>query len=464
MAQRREQRRGGGWAQLRWDEDGKSFHIEQEAIGLTDENVEVWLAEVEEKLQEADAKNVICTTLNLSRNDLGDWGVRQIVRLFVRLHVSVITLKLFRNWVADEGSRAIGELIRNSPEAVQEIHLSHNQITSRGALAIFEAVQDSGKYPCNSRKGGSPLWLRMETNHIVWDQVIQKAAQWKMNWISGEKRDSWRTEQRKGERAIECPVIAMHHSFDKQASKPSKGGAKGDHSGWASGPSGKGWRGEDSGRAGDAWAAPSEGWSGKGAAASSGTAGPASGWRNQEFSSNGAVASLFKGSPPKGHGKGGESAADDSADLTMMGVQRHMEQKLNTFADQQNEKMDLILSVLNDLKLRQAKLEEVVQQIQGDHQQQQVRLQQQMAQQQQQNPQQQNPQQHQVHQNQNPSHHQGQTMHQHQPIMHQHPQHLQQPAQQYAVTPVRIAGMPVDGGASPQSWGGDQWPGGSVVW
>merc|ERR1712183_859832 len=125
--------------------------------------------------------------MNLSRNEIGDYAIREITKFFVSEGIPVQMMKLYKNWISDGGMRALGELIKFAPDpVVQEIHLSHNYITQDGALAILQAVQESKRYPCNRGREGSPLWLRMENNNILWEPVVEKLTEWDFPWAYGD--------------------------------------------------------------------------------------------------------------------------------------------------------------------------------------------------------------------------------------------------------------------------------------
>lgn len=208
-------REEGGHARRRqfviWSEDQNSFRIEQEGAGINDRTVKAWLAELQKELGPWSKKGPTCSSMNLSNNGLGDYAVGEIMKFLVKEAIPVLMMKLYKNWISDEGMRAIGDMIKFTPDpVVQEIHLSHNYVTQEGALAIFEAVRESSRYPCSRGREGSPLWLRMENNNIVWEPVFKMLSEWNFAWASGDTRDSWRKD------SSECPVVAMHRSYHHQ--------------------------------------------------------------------------------------------------------------------------------------------------------------------------------------------------------------------------------------------------------
>jgi hypothetical protein len=201
-----------------WAEDQASFRIEQEACGISDHTVRDWLSNLQKELHPWSQK-LNCSIMNLSRNEIGDYAIREITTFFIQEGIPVQMMKLYKNWISDDGMRAVGDLIKFSPDpVVQEIHLSHNYITQDGALAILQAVQESKRYPCNRGREGSPLWLRMENNHINWEPVFEKLTEWDFPWASGDSRDAWRKDTNV------CPLVSMHRTYHHQTPSAASGG------------------------------------------------------------------------------------------------------------------------------------------------------------------------------------------------------------------------------------------------
>jgi len=384
-----------------WADDQASFKVEQENEGISDDSVRSWIAALRKELG-GWSKKVYCSSLNLSHNDLSDYGVQEIMNFLIQERIPVQMIKLFKNWISDDGVRAIGELIKKSPDpVVQEIHLSHNCITSRGALAIFEVMRDSGRYPCSRGKEGSPLWLRMENNQIQWESILSKINEWKdFRWTSGDTRDAWRREGAN----TTCPMLAMHRSYHHQmpvetyssaASRSDRRRERGDDY----------WYEEEKE---DAW---SDEHSDSVAARPSAIDG---GQRRQRWAPD------WESSPHEEQQFEEDEEEEEqnhvASSSEIQDVRRFVDEKLTEAAEVQMKKFNLIFSILGELQERQAKLESSMQE---------------MVQQQQQHPQQQQ-----------------QSMVQQQPVQ----------AQGYTVMM-----NPVDGGGQ-QNWSGDQHQFGSGVW
>lgn len=331
-----------------WAEDQASFRIEQEGVGLSDHTVRKWLVDLHKEL--GWVKKTHCSILNLSRNELGDFAVGEIVKFFIKEGIAVKMIKLYKNWISDDGMRALGELLKHSPDpAVQEIHLSHNFISHDGALAVLQAVRESKRYPCSRGRDGSPLWLRMENNNIVWDPVIKKLTDWDFAWACGDTRDSWRQE------IDNCPLVSMHRSYHHQNLRGASNGGGGEwpraQDGWADG---------DSDRA----SSHPHSAAGNGKAAGSGAERPPRWAREWEQPRD------WARDP-----RDGLALDEDGGDLLnkreIQAVRRFLNEQLTGAAEAQAKKFNLIFSILNELQDRQAKLEATVQELIQQEQQQQ---------------------------------------------------------------------------------------------
>lgn len=379
-----------------WAEDQASFRIECESEGLTDSRVREWLEYIRKEVRWA--KKVFCSSLNLSRNELGDAGVAEIMKFLVAEGIPVLMIKLYKNWISDDGMRAIGDLIRHGPDpVVQEVHLSHNYISSEGAAAVFQAVLDSNRYPCSRGKEGSPLWLRLENNSIDWEPVLLRLKEWDLSWATGDTRDSWRKEG-----GAACPMVAMHRSYHHQGNvRPTTGPGSG------SGFNGHG--GSPASGNNREWQRHEDAWEQDQASESSGTAaGPVSGGDAPAGSSNrdgGRAAGPSGGNPRnlhrwasleqeqyqhqangsrrgdaadddsgagqdrhRGGGRGREHAraediADDGSCQEVQEVKRFVDSMLHDVAKVQQEKFSLIFSILHELQEKQLSLESSVQEL-----------------------------------------------------------------------------------------------------
>eukprot|EP00929_Paragymnodinium_shiwhaense_P026354 TRINITY_DN1569_c0_g1_i2.p1 TRINITY_DN1569_c0_g1~~TRINITY_DN1569_c0_g1_i2.p1 ORF type:complete len:402 (+),score=99.72 TRINITY_DN1569_c0_g1_i2:418-1623(+) len=342
--------------------------------------------------------------MNLSRNELGNYAVQEIMKFLIEKRIAVQLLKLYKNWIGDDGLRAIGDLIWKTPDpAVQEIHLSHNVISEDGAQAVFEAVVKSRKYPCQRGKEPSPLWLRMENNNIVWDGVLEKLKERDFHWTSGDTRDAWRKEPNADVRG--CPLVSMHRSYHHQTpqteSSSSRRGRHHDSYGnesdnWRSNRDREDW--DDRGRGGrgddnwDTWRngrSSQDDHSGSGAGYDSRSWGDIAQERwNKKRDGNDDDRGRTAGSSgaPKGEANGEKGGHDVQV------VQQFITDKMAEAAEAQGQKFNLIFSILHELQDKQTKLEKTLSDLQQQtQQQQQARVQD--APQQQQPPPQQQPQQ-----------------------------------------------------------------------
>lgn len=212
--------------QLQWL-DGCTFKVEQENAGLTDTSLQEWGewmdAQFACRFKGKDSKDwppLVASTLNFSRNGLGDEGVVHVVEYVQKRNISTLTVKFFKNGIGDRGASAIGQLLANSREPVHEVHLSHNRITEKGAKSIFEAVAQCRKYPFVVERGGRrgdsrgpmPVWLRMEHNCIQWS-TVEKEIPPKVSWRAADTRESsWGST---GDAAMVC----LHTSYKVQKGK-----------------------------------------------------------------------------------------------------------------------------------------------------------------------------------------------------------------------------------------------------
>eukprot|EP00747_Dinoflagellata_sp_TGD_P072102 gnl/TRDRNA2_/TRDRNA2_157331_c0_seq2.p1 gnl/TRDRNA2_/TRDRNA2_157331_c0~~gnl/TRDRNA2_/TRDRNA2_157331_c0_seq2.p1 ORF type:complete len:666 (-),score=128.11 gnl/TRDRNA2_/TRDRNA2_157331_c0_seq2:529-2526(-) len=205
--------RGGG-RRLTWIDD-TTFKAEFEGDKISDDTIEDWEIWMEEQLEKKYGGDeipdgVVAYSLNFSRNDIGDEGIRSIIMFFRDRNISVLILKLFHNQIGDDGAWAIGQLMSKSPEPMQEVHLSHNRITEQGARWIFEAIARCQRYPFSrDRQGSMPIWLRMEHNTIDWDALEPRLDQQGVRWCVAENRDAWKPKH-------DPPMLCMHDSFRNQ--------------------------------------------------------------------------------------------------------------------------------------------------------------------------------------------------------------------------------------------------------
>eukprot|EP00927_Polykrikos_kofoidii_P001803 TRINITY_DN10701_c0_g2_i1.p1 TRINITY_DN10701_c0_g2~~TRINITY_DN10701_c0_g2_i1.p1 ORF type:complete len:679 (+),score=105.46 TRINITY_DN10701_c0_g2_i1:281-2317(+) len=204
-----------GWT-IRWTDD-YTFKVEEDCCNLKDADMKEWVQWMDAELEwrfGGEKPQLTASTLNFSRNELGDEGVRVVVEFLRRRDISVHLVKLFKNGIGDAGARAIGELMAHAPTPVHEVHLSHNRISEHGALAIFEAISCSKQYPFRSDRAmphrtsrtWTPVWLRMEYNPINWNTIESKLEQQQVRWCVSETRDGWVAQD-------PVPMVCMHHSY-----------------------------------------------------------------------------------------------------------------------------------------------------------------------------------------------------------------------------------------------------------
>mmetsp|Transcript_1479 Transcript_1479/g.3769 ORF Transcript_1479/g.3769 Transcript_1479/m.3769 type:complete len:607 (-) Transcript_1479:239-2059(-) len=209
---------GPGW-KISWAENG-CFKIDQEGDGLTDKAMKDWGAWMDAQIEKKFGSSpppLTANSMNFSRNELGDDGIRTIVEYLRKREIAAVVVKLFRNGISDIGAWAMGQLLAHSREPVHEVHLSHNRITEQGACSIFEALAQCGRYPFNSDRSGRrdaqgfmPVWLRMEYNCINWANIETRLEQQDVRWCSAEVRDGW------GPKDQDAPMVCVHQSYRNQ--------------------------------------------------------------------------------------------------------------------------------------------------------------------------------------------------------------------------------------------------------
>jgi len=206
---------------------------------MTDKSLEDWAAwmdaQLEERFPNQRPKQLIATTLNFSRNSLGNDGMQSLVEYLRGREIGVQTLKLFRNSIGDDGAWAIGKLLAHAAVPVHEVHLSHNIMTEQGAYSVLESIARCGRYPYpadhagrKDQRGQAPVWLRMEHNCINWSAIEHRLDQRQLRWCAADSRDGWQPKER-------APMVCMHNSFRSQTAEqlPRWGGsAEGDEDGW----------------------------------------------------------------------------------------------------------------------------------------------------------------------------------------------------------------------------------------
>jgi len=223
-----------------------------------------------------------------------------------------------------------------------------------GALAILQAVQESKRYPCNRGREGSPLWLRMENNHILWEPVFEKLAEWDFPWASGDSRDSWRKD------STVCPLVSMHRSYHHQTPSAGSGGQSGE------------------GRSHGDWTRADDAWSEGGRSSSSiGGAGDGTDAAGSRWDGSGGKHRAAQWS--RAEWEGWDPAPDEfdeyhyrrTADADF---REFVQLSLDDAARVQVEKFNLIFSILHEIQERQGRLEEELTELaelQRQHQQQQ---------------------------------------------------------------------------------------------
>lgn len=207
-----------GW-QLQWGEGGV-FKVDQEGKSFTDDDLEEWGDWMDNQFDNRFGvgkwPSLTVSTLNFSRNDLGDEGVMKVLNYLRKRNIAVQMVKLFKNAIGDQGAAAIGKYLAESREPVHEVHLSHNRITGEGACAIFEAIAKSKRYPYKSERSGrrddkglTPVWLRMEYNCIKWADIEHRLDPQQVRWCAADSRDGWGPKET-------SPMVCMHSSFRHQ--------------------------------------------------------------------------------------------------------------------------------------------------------------------------------------------------------------------------------------------------------
>lgn len=193
--------------------------VEHEGDGLTDEMLQEWGpwmdAQIERKFG-SDPPPLVASTLNFSRNEIGDEGVRLVCEYLQAREISVQMVKFFKNSIGDAGAWAIGQLLAHAREPVHEVHMSHNLISEQGALSIFESIARSKRYPYHLERAGrrdsqglTPVWLRMEYNCIRWALIEGRLEQTQIRWCAADSRDGWGPKDT-------SPMVCMHTLFRSQ--------------------------------------------------------------------------------------------------------------------------------------------------------------------------------------------------------------------------------------------------------
>mmetsp|Transcript_95843 Transcript_95843/g.310637 ORF Transcript_95843/g.310637 Transcript_95843/m.310637 type:complete len:180 (+) Transcript_95843:84-623(+) len=113
---------------LHWvEKEGGVFKVEQEGDGLTDAAMEEWGAWMDSQIErrfgsDENTPELTASTLNFSRNELGDDGVRSVVEYLRQRKIAVQMVKFFKNNIGDVGAWAIGQLLAVAREPVHEAH------------------------------------------------------------------------------------------------------------------------------------------------------------------------------------------------------------------------------------------------------------------------------------------------------------------------------------------------------
>lgn len=211
-----------GW-RLQWvGDDALAFEVQQEDCGLTDESMQDWGdwmdAQLERRFGAEDWPPLIASSLDFSKNALGDEAVHHIVEYLRHRGISPELLKFGENKIGDRGAASIGRLLATTREPVHEVHLAHNRITELGVRAILEAIAESGSYPFGveaegqGRSGESrkmPVWMQLEFNSIQWS-VLEYDLDPQVRWSTGDSNSDWPSKGAP-------PMVCLHSSFKSQA-------------------------------------------------------------------------------------------------------------------------------------------------------------------------------------------------------------------------------------------------------
>jgi len=172
-------------------------------------------SELEKRPVKKKKKRLVASSLNFSRNNIGDPGAQQLVDYLLSRNISVQILKLSRNDIGDDGAFAIGQFIARSREPVHEIYLNHNCISEKGACSIMESITRSEKFPYTAGSGKrdpdgqSPVWLRLENNCIKWRVIDHRLNHSRMRWCASDSREGWLPKER-------APMMCLHNSYMNQ--------------------------------------------------------------------------------------------------------------------------------------------------------------------------------------------------------------------------------------------------------
>mmetsp|Transcript_27433 Transcript_27433/g.47606 ORF Transcript_27433/g.47606 Transcript_27433/m.47606 type:complete len:816 (-) Transcript_27433:91-2538(-) len=110
--------------------------------------------------------------VDLSDNVIGPEGLDKLFRVLRDHRVPCVVMKAYRNVLDDSIVDTLIEYLYTQPESfpMHGIHISHNSITDKGASRLIRAAVQCGHYPRLTSR--LPLWLRLESNHIVNPQKV----------------------------------------------------------------------------------------------------------------------------------------------------------------------------------------------------------------------------------------------------------------------------------------------------
>lgn len=209
-----------------WQDDGRTFSVDREAVGMTDAGAEAWASAMSRELDAHFPAGTAgawlsCAGMNFSRNAIGDRGMRAIMRVMVSREIPVASLKLFKNRLGDGAAKAVAELLAKGRQP-REVHVSHNRITGVGAVALLRAASTPSRK--GSSWGSQPLWMRIENNCIDWDSAIPELEKCGVPWDACDTQRSWQGQQKR--RGDAKPVqVLMHTSYTHQRKEKRFGAA-----------------------------------------------------------------------------------------------------------------------------------------------------------------------------------------------------------------------------------------------
>eukprot|EP00930_Biecheleria_cincta_P095284 TRINITY_DN87265_c0_g1_i1.p1 TRINITY_DN87265_c0_g1~~TRINITY_DN87265_c0_g1_i1.p1 ORF type:complete len:822 (+),score=91.47 TRINITY_DN87265_c0_g1_i1:158-2467(+) len=156
---------------------------------MDDDALVAWCSWAKETFEKKSPHDRNFSLIDLSKNEIGDRGCRELVRLLFDLGAGVRVLKLQSNKLGRASAFAIAALLRSPRMPMHELHLSHNFIDKEGVMELLKSVAiattgETPAYPLCWKKSYNsqgpkfhPLWIRFEHNIIEGGAALVRAAE-----------------------------------------------------------------------------------------------------------------------------------------------------------------------------------------------------------------------------------------------------------------------------------------------